>query len=196
VRDARLQRLDEPSALIFMPADADLRPMLVRAKGAADRAKLLAVLQRIAPRAEVAAIEDLARESLDDARAGSRMALAIGLVALLLSTIGVLGTFWFNVEERRREIGIRLALGARGREVVRAVARSVLPSTFAGLAAGLLLGAGAGSVLRAYLFGVSPLDPISFGAVIALILACGALASLAPLRRAMRVDPAVTLRAE
>jgi putative ABC transport system permease protein len=113
-----------------------------------------------------------------------------------LAAIGVFGVFAYSVEERRREIGIRLALGARARDVVGGMLMLNRWSVGGGTAVGMLLSVGAGFVLRGYLFGLSPLDPVAYMAVM-LILACAALvACIVPARRAVRIDPAITLKVE
>jgi len=121
---------------------------------------------------------------------------AFGSVATLLSAAGVYGVLAGAVAERRREIGIRAALGATPRAIVRLVLRQGLAPAIAGLALGL-----AGAVLltrylRTMLFGVGPTDPVTLTATIALLGAVALAACLVPAWRAMRVDPVTALRAE
>jgi putative ABC transport system permease protein len=108
--------------------------------------------------------------------------------------VGISGVFSFAVTESRREIGIRLALGAsRGR--VRALLLGRLGGAIGmGAAAGLLLAGIAGQALRSYLYGLSPSEPLSYAAVVAAVILTAWMATLGPMRRALRVDPAITLR--
>ena len=92
----------------------------------------------------------------------ARVTWAIGLLGLALATVGVFGVFAYAVEERRREIGVRLALGARARDIFRALFDINRWSLGAGLVTGVLLSVAAGFVLRGYLFGLSPLDPVAY----------------------------------
>ncbi len=121
---------------------------------------------------------------------------AFGALALVIAAVGLYGVLAYMVSRRTREIGVRVALGASRRDVVALVVGGAARYTAAGLAAGLLLAAGAAQVLRSQLFGVSPLDPVTFGAVIALLGAVALLAAWLPARRAARVDPIIALQAE
>jgi predicted permease len=136
------------------------------------------------------------RDSLAVPIAASRVAQAIGALALLLAMFGTFGVFAFAVEERRREIGLRLALGARGPDVMRAMLAANGWSLGGGVAAGLLLAVVGALLLRGYLYGLSPLDPIAYLGVTAVLGFSAAMATLLPTRRAARIDPAVTLRSE
>jgi len=129
------------------------------------------------------------------ARGGAITAGGLGAVALLLAMVGVYGVFSYLVEERRREIGIRLALGASRLDIRRTVFRATRWALVGGLAGGLVLSAIAGLALQGFLFGLSPADPLSYVALAAILAATALLATLAPIRRASRVDPATTLRA-
>jgi hypothetical protein len=129
-------------------------------------------------------------------RVGTLIAGAQGAIALLLAGLGIFGLIAFSVTRRTREIGIRMALGAGVGEVVRLVTRDGLRLVAIGLASGLLLSLGLTRVLASLLYGVSPTDATVFLAVPALVLAIALLAAWLPARRAARIDPAVTLRAE
>jgi ABC-type antimicrobial peptide transport system permease subunit len=115
---------------------------------------------------------------------------------LILAIIGVFGVFSYLVEERRREIGIRLALGASRRQVGGALLRAVRLPVVMGLMAGLTLSAIAGMALRSLLFGLSPADPISYGLVAIVLTVAALVATAVPVRRALRIDPAATLKAD
>jgi putative ABC transport system permease protein len=100
----------------------------------------------------------------------------------------------YSVGRRRREIGIRMALGARPSEVLRLVVRNGIVLALFGVALGLLAAVAATRLMASLLFGVPPLDPPTFLAAAALLLAVAALASAVPALRASRVDPVVALR--
>jgi ABC-type antimicrobial peptide transport system permease subunit len=122
-------------------------------------------------------------------------ALFAGL-ALLLATIGVYGVVRYAVARRAREVAIRLAIGAQPEGVVRLLMREGLVLVVAGSVVGLVLAALVSRGLESLLFGVAAMDPVAFLGAPAVLVAVGALAALLPARRASRVDPATTLRAE
>jgi predicted permease len=116
-------------------------------------------------------------------------------MALLLSAVGIYGVIGYLVAQRRSEIGVRMALGARVPQVVQLVMLQSVRLTIVGVAIGLV-GAIIGTrVLRSLLFGVSPTDPLVLGIAPLVLVAIAAVASFAPARRAARVDPAEALRA-
>lgn len=129
-------------------------------------------------------------------RMGSRMLALFGGVALLLAAIGLYGVMSYSVSQRTREIGVRLALGADARGVTRMVLRQGLRLTAIGLVVGGVLSLGAGFLLRSQLFGLSPADPVTFGALTLLLAVVAAGATIVPARRAARVDPIIALRSE
>ncbi len=118
------------------------------------------------------------------------------LVALALVATGIYGVLSGSVAERRREIGVRLALGAGRGEILAMVLRQGMTLTALGVGIGLL-GAAVGSrILITLLFGTSRLDPLTYVAVVALVIGVSGIACWAPARKAAQVDPANTLRAE
>ena len=121
---------------------------------------------------------------------------AAAAVTLLLGAIGLYGVIAYTVALRTRELGIRIALGADPAGVARTVMLRALALAASGVAAGLVLYALVTPVLRGFLYGVTPADPVTLAAASAALLATAAIASWLPARRAARVDPAVTLRAE
>jgi len=129
-------------------------------------------------------------------RIGSWAGWAIGGIGLTLAMIGAFGVFVQSVESRRREIGIRLALGAGGPQVVRLIVTKTQGAVAIGVAAGLIIAAIGAFWGRSFLYGLSPLDPVAYLQVTALLIASAALATWIPARRATRVNPADTLRAE
>jgi len=116
--------------------------------------------------------------------------------AMLIASCGLYGLMAYAVTERRREIGVRMALGADRRDVLRLVLTRALRIVLAGLVVGLAGAAGVTRVLQTFLFGVTPTDPLVFTAVTLLLLAVGLMAAWMPARRATRIDPWAALRAE
>jgi ABC-type antimicrobial peptide transport system permease subunit len=117
-------------------------------------------------------------------------------VALLLGAIGIYGICAFAVVSRTKEIGIRVALGADARRVERLVLWHGLKLTVIGGAIGLGIALGLTRLLSDLLFGISPIDPLAFGATLAMLVAVALAASYVPARRAARVNPVTALRAE
>jgi putative ABC transport system permease protein len=117
-------------------------------------------------------------------------------IALLLATVGLYAVVAYGVNQRRQEIGVRVALGASGRAILRMVIAGGMKPAAIGLALGLAAAFGVTRVLSTLLVGVSPTDPLTFGTVAALLLLSAILGCTIPARRAMRVDPAIALRHE
>jgi putative ABC transport system permease protein len=116
--------------------------------------------------------------------------------ALLLAVVGIYGVISYSVTQRRREMGIRIALGAGHREVISLVVRQGLYLVAGGIGFGLFLGFGLSRGLSFMLFGVNPNDPTTYLAVVAFVACAAIAASYIPARRATRVDPIVALREE
>ena len=129
-------------------------------------------------------------------RSGAAMLSIFGGLALTLATVGIYGIKVYAVARRTREIGIRMALGARPGEVVRMILREGLVMTLSGVGLGFLLALGIGRALSSMLYQVSPADPIAFTLAPCVLLAAALLACWLPARRAAKVDPMVALRYE
>jgi predicted permease len=141
-------------------------------------------------------LADDLRNVLRELRWAGRFAWALGSLALVLATVGAFGVFAYMVEERRREIGVRMALGATSANVVRAVVGGVRRPLGLGLGSGLLLSILCAQLLRGTLYGLSPFDPITYIGIAAVLTIAALLATWIPARRATRIDPAVTLRGD
>ena len=141
-------------------------------------------------------MDEVAAESIAEPRFRAELVGLFALLALALAAAGVFGVLAFGVNQRRREFGIRLALGARRTDVARLVAASAVRIAAAGVAAGTMTAAALGRFLTGLLFGVQPLDPVAVAAPALLLLAVALVACAAPAVRAVRVDPAASLRVE
>jgi predicted permease len=119
-----------------------------------------------------------------------------GSMALVLGVIGIYGVISYAVSQRRREIGIRLALGAQRGALRWMFVRSALVLTGIGVAIGLGAAAGLTQMMKSLLFGVSPMDPVTYAAIPLVLVGCAVVASYLPARRAARVDPMEALRSE
>jgi putative ABC transport system permease protein len=129
-------------------------------------------------------------------RLGAILFATFGSVALLLALIGVYGVNAYLVARRTREIGVRMALGADRRAVLRLFLREGLRLTGVGLALGLLMAGLVARMLKGMLFEVSPFDPMIFGSASALLAGAALLACYLPARRATKIDPLAALRHE
>jgi predicted permease len=202
-KDVELDAIGSPhTPFIFLPATA------------ADQADVMLLVRTRAPFEQAAApIRDAVRKAdaelkidvlslrtnleefpLGPARILVALASTLGLLGLALASIGIYGTAAYAVSRRVREIGIRMALGARAQDVKALVLRQSMRPVLIGGAAGIVVGGLVTRILSKMLFGVSPLDAVSFASVAAFLTAVALLASYLPARRAVRVDPMVALR--
>jgi len=117
-------------------------------------------------------------------------------VTLLLGLVGIYGVIAYIVSQRRREVGIRMALGAQGESVQRIFVTRGLTLAAAGLAIGLIGAAAMMRLLSSFLFGVNPFDPLTYAAVTAGLGLVALVATWLPARQATRIDPMLALRAE
>jgi ABC-type antimicrobial peptide transport system permease subunit len=124
------------------------------------------------------------------------IATSIGLLGLLLASMGIYGTVSYMVVLRTREVGIRMALGAKRRDVLLLMLRESTRPVIVGLVAGMIFAVGLSFLLRKVLYGLSTMDGLSFVGVALLFMAIALVASYLPSRRAMGVDPMVALRYE
>ena len=153
-------------------------------------------LDRDLPVGTVGTQDEVVSHSLGGQRSLTQLTAALGLLALLLASIGLYGTMSHAVSLRTKEIGIRMALGAERRNVLRMVLREGTLLTLAGISVGLALGAALTRLISSQLYGLSPTDPLTFLAVSMQLLGVAMLATYIPARRAMKVDPIVALRYE
>jgi predicted permease len=148
------------------------------------------------PVAGISTLQELYGQSMARTSFTLVMLAIAGTMALALGILGIYGVVSYAVSQRTREIGIRMALGANKRELVWMFVRSALVLTAAGVAVGLGAAAALMRLMQTLLFGISPLDPVTFAAVPIVLVVAAALASYLPARRTAAVDPVVALRAE
>ena len=141
-------------------------------------------------------VRQILRESLWEPRLGAILFGAFGVLAGLLTVVGIYGVISYSVSQRTREMGIRLALGAQARDVLRQVVMEGMMLVAGGLALGMLMTLTLSRVSSRLLFGVSAHDPLTLAMVAAILLVTALAACYVPARRATRIDPLVALRDE
>ena len=207
VADARRFRIDAPARPeIYVPIAQTpfaVPWFFVHARGrgsdAATASALHDLIRSTDPRLSVGEVKTVPA-MIDELTATPRYSAALlgvfSAIALVLAAVGVFGLGAFAVAQRRREIGIRLALGATPQGVVRfVVARGLVPAVV-GLVAGAFIARAMDQLLRGLVFGVEPSDPVVFAGVMLMLLIVAAVAAYLPARRATRINPVETLRAE
>ena len=205
VEDSRTVIQDAtPTPLVYLPAGQQPgRSMTVVLRSRAAPGELtrlvrteLAALDATLSPPQVAPLGDIIELSLLPQRLAGRFAGGLGGLALALSVCGVYGIVAYAVGCRRRELGIRVALGGEPSGLVALVMRSGMGLVGLGVALGVVGLAAVTPLLRGFLLDVSPFDPLALGGAAALMLAGAALASWLPARRAARIDPAIVLKGE
>jgi ABC-type antimicrobial peptide transport system permease subunit len=145
---------------------------------------------------QVRTLDRLVAASVAAPRYRSLVLASFAALAVLLAAVGVYGVVSHLVSQRRREIGVRLALGARGASIVGMLARQGMLPVCAGIALGLAAAAPLGRLLGRFLFGVSPADPWTYVAAASLLALTALVATVAPSIRTLRIDPLSVLRAD
>jgi len=197
--------MSEPDA-VYVPASQwrfadNVMSLVVRARG--DAAALAPAVRQAVwsidkdqPIVRIATMDELVAASAAERRFALTLFEAFAIAALLLAAAGIYGVLAGSVAERTREIGVRAALGASRARIVTLVVRQGMMLTGLGVAIGVAAAAASSQAIAALLFGVSRLDPMTYLGVIALLCGVSAIACSVPAWRAVRVDPATTLRAE
>jgi putative ABC transport system permease protein len=195
----------EDQAHIYVPIAQNTwwsASMLVEPAGGPAAALVPAIRAAVArvnpdrPLTLVRTLDDIRGQSMAAPRFRAVLVGSFAMLALVLATVGVFGVLAYSVQQRTREFGVRVALGARRLDVLRLVAGGTARLTLAGTAIGLIAAAALGQFISSFLFGVRPLDPITLAAAAGILLLTAATAAVAPALRAAAVDPAVTLRGD
>jgi predicted permease len=202
-RTIKYNGVGEPeSPHMYVPLDQSYASQVVvqvRASGDPDAVlgtvrRALQELEPTLPLLNVNTYRNVLRTALWAPRFGTSLLAVFGGLALLLAAVGLYGVMAYGVSQRTREIGIRMALGARGRDLRAMVIRQGLLLAVAGVIIGMLVSIGLARFVTSLLYGVSGADPVAFGVVAVLLLVVAGLATYLPARKASRVDPVVALR--
>jgi predicted permease len=202
VETAKFRQMQEPAPPAFYPVmSGDNRQLVLFVRTVGDPANVVRPAEEVirklgsgVPLIEEAALEQEVQNTLWQERLVARLASFFSLIALLLAGIGLYATLAFSVARRKRELGIRVAIGAQIRHIVTTVCGRMSWAVALGLTIGLLAAALALQLTRKFLFDVDPLDNISFAAAALAVLLCACLAALLPCSRAVRTDAATALR--
>jgi putative ABC transport system permease protein len=202
--DLRHLSLDsDPNPMVYFPYDGSWNPMSVGLRASGDPAAIGPAIRRavssidpLLPVANVRRVADMVAGSLGPRRFNATLLAVFAAIALVLASVGLYGAISYAVARRTREIGVRMALGAGPRDIVRMVIGEGMRLVAIGLAAGLAAATALTWTLSSLLFGVGAGDPATFAAITALLLAVAFVATYVPARRAARVDPMLAIRCE
>ena len=178
--------------LVVAPQSPGMEGLAASVRAAIDRvdtAKLVSVHQ-------VMTLDDIAWDATGRYRFRAVLVMTFAMLALVLSMVGVFGVLGYAVQQRSREFGVRMALGATGGNVLRLVVGSASRLVLTGAVIGLALAIASARTISTFLFGVPPLDPLTFAAVAALLIVTASIAVAVPALRALRVNPVEAFRAE
>ncbi len=195
---------EAPRPFAYRPFLQEYSPLMTLVvRGEVEEATLLHQVRReieaLDPSAPIFDLRTLSQHlgtMLFPARMGAALLAAFGLLGLLLASLGLYGVVAYSVARRTREVGVRLAIGAGQRDVLRMVIKEGMALVVLGMALGVLAAFGLGRLIAKWLYGVEAYDPLTFLVVIGVLSAVALLANLIPARRATRIDPMVALRYE
>jgi predicted permease len=196
VADAQTSSLGSVTPAYFRPISGDFLPTVLVRPQAVQQAR--AAILRIEPRADMRVIPLRTRfdRQMKPIQVGAAIAGALSFFGLLLASMGVFGVCAFLVQQRRREIGVRVALGARPTNVIAFVLGANGQPLVIGLCVGAVLAVGCSKLLESELYGVSPLDTVTYAAVFVVLALAGAIATAVPAWRAVKLDPLAALRCD
>jgi macrolide transport system ATP-binding/permease protein len=205
VKDSKYRRLNEAvRPAIYVPFAQDYRAnMALHVRTTGEPTAMLAAvrhevqsLDASLPLYNIKTLEEQRNSSLYTTRLAATLLTVFGLLALLLAALGLYGVMAYAVNRRTREIGIRLALGAQGHNVLRQILAEGMTVVTVGVALGLAGAFALTRLMKTLLFGVTATDPLTFVLIAGLLLVVAMLACFIPARRATKVDPLVALRCE
>lgn len=205
VRTAKYNDLrEQPLPFVYIPFGQEYQPgMTVMARTQGDPALLAALIRNeirgVNKHIPAFTVETMTERIANQIAADRMIAVLLsifGAGALLLASIGIYGVVSYSVAQRTHEIGIRIALGAEQRDILRMIVKQGMLLVFIGAGIGLLLALVLTRALQSLLFGVSATDPLTFAVVLLVLIGVALLACYLPARRAMKVDPLVALRYE
>jgi len=200
MRDAKYRSLREPmTPTFYTPGEAGFTILAVRTKSAPEAViepvrRALAAIDPALPFTEIHTLADEVEASAAPERLTASLATCFAVFAALLAAAGVYGLLAFAVEQRRREFGIRIALGAKPSDIRGMLARQTAAMAIFGLTAGLAAWILIARWIRTLLYGVAPSDPVSLALTVAFVIVVSAAATAIPARRASRVQPSSALR--
>jgi len=197
VRDAYLTSMEDAEPTIFQPQTYRSLPRVLATNRAAVEAAVSAVTATDpALRVRVSSLEDGLAPRLRGARIGALIAGSLGSLALGFACVGMFGVFAYWVRQRTQEIGVRMALGAQSSDVIGLVLGTTVRAVLIGVVVGLAASVAASRLLKAFLFGLSAIDPVTYALVALILVMASLVAAFLPARRATRIDPLVALRYE
>jgi len=203
VRDSKYFSLSEdPTPFVYRPlAQNHETGMTLHVRTTGDPLNVAGAVRREVnsieknlPLTDLQPLVALIGSSLYPARMGAALIGVFGMLALLLAAVGLYGVMSYAVSQRTRKIGVRMALGARARDVLRMVLREAMTLVVIGMTIGWGLAAALSRLIESFLFGVGAMDAMTFIAIPILLALVALLASYLPARRAMKIDPMVALR--
>ncbi len=207
VQDGRYQNIiEDPQPYFYLPLDQNymsIRTLHVRTSLPPDNlaVQIESQIQELAPNLPVTQVQTMS-EALQGAngfflfRFGAQLTAVMGLLGLILAVVGIYSVVSYAAAQRTQEIGIRIAMGAAPRDILKMVLRQGLGVVGIGLALGLVIALAGTRVMSSMIVGVKPSDPLTFSVVVALLTAIALFACWIPARRATRIDPLVALRHE
>lgn len=202
-RDHKVRSVgEEPRPYLHLPIPPGRTvPLIVRTAHPAETAlpMLRAAVLKLEPDlvfTEDVPASDVAATTVAPTRIGAMLLGSFGVLALLLASVGLYGVIAYSVSLRTREVGVRMALGAKPRDIARLVLGQGGRLALTGVGIGALLAVGVGKVLESLLYGVGAFDPAAYAIAAALLMAVAAAANLVPALQAARIDPMRVLRGE
>ncbi len=204
-KDAKFGKLDEENeAFLYLPTAQEWRStgnILVRTRGAPEMVSAallreMAALDPALPPPRITTLRQATAVALLPQRVAAAVTGALGVIGLLLAAVGLYGVLSFSTAQRTRELGVRLALGASRMRIMRLVLRDGIRLVAVGVSVGFALAFLATRALRPFLFGLNPLDPLTFVVIALTLVGVSVMATAIPAHRASTTDPMLSMREE